>query len=523
MLTCAGIALASFSSGNAVIPAASARSVPRASAPARSPITFEENRGQFDAQVRYAARGSRASAYITSQGGLLVALRPAAPEKPAVLMRLTPVGAAAGPQVRAVEFTEARVHVYRGKDPRQWVRDIPTSRRVTVSGLYPGIDVEYYGTGEHLEYDFVVEAGADPSLIRLQVENATPRRGPDGDLVLQTSAGDVVQRRPIAYQEGPDGRHHVTAEYLVTGSEVAIALGDYDRTRRLVIDPVLLVATYLGGSDADTPRGVAFGPASLFVTGRTQSLDLPGAGSVSSYQGGMDAFVAKYSIGGRTLEYAVYYGGGRDDHGAAVAPDGAGGVYVAGVTFSEDLPVAGPAAQRALGPPVGGAVAGDGFLAHLSESGSLILSTYFGSEGDDGLVDLAVGNDIYLLGARTTGALSDSFPIGLIPSSGDGFLFRLTRHGLPLSGRLIAGMASAVTVGPDGAPYIASTGGTASAGAFQPTPGTSSCTVFRGGTPCPDGFLARFQQRPGEPGVGNIPSRSFSADGLEGFRDGHRR
>lgn len=459
-----------------------------------SPVTFEENRGQFQSHIRYAARGSRVSAYITAAGGLLVAHRSVSSEGTAAVLRLTPMGARSSPRVQAVDATPGRVHVFRGNDPRAWVRDIPTSRRVRVSELYPGIDVEYYGTGEHLEYDFVVAPGGDPSAVRLKVENATPRLGASGELIFDTTAGPVVQRPPVAYQNLPKGRRTIAAEYRIAGAHISFALGEYDHTRPLVIDPVLLVATYLGGDGWDEANAVIFGSDGLFITGRSESPDFPAAGPVSSYRGGTDAFVAKYSIGGRTLQYAVYYGGGRDDFGAAVAADGNGGVYVAGVTFSEDLPVAGPAVKRALGPPVGGAVAGDGFLAHLSSSGSLVLSTYFGSDADDGIVDLIVGADVYLLGRRTTGGLSDSFPIPLIPSTGNGFLFRLTRDGLPLSGRLIAGMASAVTVGPDGAPYIASTGGTASAGAFQPTPGTSSCTVFRGGTPCPDGFLARFSK-----------------------------
>src|SRR4051812_25324138 len=217
----------------AVRPAATAAASSSASsrgAVRRSAISFEENLGQFGSEVRYAARGSRASTYITAQGGLVMALAPSSPEGRPAVVSLTARGASRAPQLQAIEPAATRVHVFRGKDPNTWIRDIPTSRRVRVRNLYAGIDVEYYGTGDHLEYDFVVAPGAKPAAIRLHVGNAVLQKHRTGELVFQTAAGDIVQRRPLAYQISGGVRHDVAADYRVSGADITFAIGDYDRS-----------------------------------------------------------------------------------------------------------------------------------------------------------------------------------------------------------------------------------------------------------------------------------------------------
>jgi hypothetical protein len=471
--------------------AAPARKVAR-----KSPVIFQENRGQFAPRFRYAARGSHAATYITADGGLVIALAPSSPEGRPAVVSLTARGATRAPDLQAIEPAATRVDVFRGSDPKTWIRDIPTSRRVRVHNLYEGVDVEYYGTGEHLEYDFVVAPGATPAAIRLHVDNAVVRKGSTGELVFHTAAGDVVQRRPVAYQISGGVRHEVPADYNISGADITFSVADYDGSRPLVIDPVLLVATYLGGSDTDQANAVAFGPDGLFVAGSTVSPDLPTSGSPSTFAG-QDAFVAKYSTGAETVQFIAYYGGNGSEEAVALASDGKRGVYVAGNTTSTDLPVTAGAPQRELAGSSFGTINPDGFLAHFSANGDLVLSTYFGSDLADALVDLAVGDDVYIVGQRAAGGWKDdSFPIPVIDgSSGEGFLFRLSREGVPLAGRLIVTHPSSLALGPDGAPYVGGTGGIASAGAFQSTPGASACLPgLRSPAPCTDGFVARFEK-----------------------------
>ncbi len=42
-----------------------------------------------------------------------------------------------------------------------------TMRRLVTTGVYPGVDLVYYGNEGQLEYDYVLAAGVDPGVITL--------------------------------------------------------------------------------------------------------------------------------------------------------------------------------------------------------------------------------------------------------------------------------------------------------------------------------------------------------------------
>jgi hypothetical protein len=180
----------------------------------------------------------------------------------------------ANPQrLHGVDRLPGTVNYLVGNDPRAWRTSIPTFARVRIPDVYPGVDLVYYGNGRQLEYDFILAPGADPASIRLSVRGLARTSGPAlaldgrGDLTLRAPAGDVLLKRPVAYQMDDDGtRHPVEAAYALVGSpevsgervwHVGFTLGAYDRSRPLVIDPVLSYSTYLGGSAADAGMAVA--------------------------------------------------------------------------------------------------------------------------------------------------------------------------------------------------------------------------------------------------------------------------
>src|SRR5207249_1170027 len=126
----------------------------------------------------------------------------------------------------------------------------PTYRAVRYAAIYPGVELVYYGGPRGLEYDFVVAPGADPDRIGFGIDGAE-RVEVDGEgaLVVHTTAGDVRQPRPVAYQRIGGVRRPVAADYALDAEgRVRLRLGAYDRSRRLVIDPVITYATYLGGT-----------------------------------------------------------------------------------------------------------------------------------------------------------------------------------------------------------------------------------------------------------------------------------
>lgn len=352
------------------------------------PIHFEKNEGQVAQPVRYLARGAGYQLFLTP-GDIVLSL---GPSRSALRMKL--LGGAGAPAIEGGELLPGRTHYFIGSDPTRWRTDIPQYGRVTYRGVYPGIDLAFYGTQGRLEYDFIVAPGADPSLIRLAFEGAESLRLDDnGSLLLGTGAGPLIHHVPVVFQDSDGSRTSVPGRYVVVGtSEVRFELGDYDRSRSLSIDPVLTFSTYLGGSGHDTARSIKRdGSGNLYLAGESESLDFAAVGgpkspgSMSGNSGGFDAFVTKINAAGTVIVYNTFIGGSLDDSAWGLTVDAAGVVTVAGWTAStSNFPTAGT--NLRLGTPTGV----EGFIARLSADGNtLSSSTYLGGDGDDYIFALA--------------------------------------------------------------------------------------------------------------------------------------
>ncbi|PYX39548.1 MAG: hypothetical protein DMG75_00455 [Acidobacteria bacterium] len=146
-----------------------------------------------------------------------------------------------------------------GNDPAKWHRNVAQFARVRYSDVYPGIDLVYYGNQGRLEYDFEVAAGTNPEVIGLTFEGADRvRLNSAGDAVLQTNGGNVLLNAPRVYQKTGEAKQPVNARFVLrTQNKIGFEIGKYDRTRALVIDPVLSYSTFLGGSGDETSPKIA--------------------------------------------------------------------------------------------------------------------------------------------------------------------------------------------------------------------------------------------------------------------------
>jgi hypothetical protein len=345
--------------------------------PAR--LVFEAAPGGF------AARGAAWSASLAADGAtFLLALptpdrdgRDAAPAR----VRVRVAGADPRASLRGEAPLASTSSVRIGSDPARWRSGVPNFARVRAAGVRPGLDVVYRGDPARLETDYELAPGADPAALALVFEGAEALRvDPNGELVVHSGRSELRESRPVAYQLDGAGRRPVDARFEVVGPDrVRLALGRYDRSRTLVIDPVLSYSTPLGGAGLDAGSRVAADPlGNTYVTGRTVSLDWPTRAPLQpGYGGGVyDAFVAKLDAQGG-LVWSTYVGGGGDDRGVDVDVDAQGYVYVVGRTDSPDLPVV-----RALQPALAGDT--DAFLGKLRPDGSaFVYLTYFGASGRD--------------------------------------------------------------------------------------------------------------------------------------------
>jgi hypothetical protein len=379
---------------------------------------------------------------------------------------------------------------------------VPAFARVRYRGVWPGIDVLYHGRQGRLEYDFEVAPGADPGRIALDFSGQrTLTIGRDGDLLVRTAAGTIRQHKPVVYQRRAGRRQVIPARFVVRArGRVSFRLGAYDRSLPLVIDPVVVYSTYLGGTSGDEGAAIAADAGgNAYVTGLTWSPDFP---AVSAVRGppnrDFDAFVTKLDAAGTQIVYSTYLGGGEHDTAEDIAVDGAGAAYVTGRTSSPDFPTTSGAVDTTCGAdgacdPTCSASGDfcntpqDAFVAKLAPDGAtLAYSTYLGGSRDDVANAIAVDSAGAALVAGST--TSSDFPVhdalqATPGGAGDGFVAKIDPAG--------AALGYSTYIGGDGADRIMGLGSDAAGNAYvagaTKSPGFPTTTGALDGTCGDDG------------------------------------
>jgi hypothetical protein len=401
---------AGFPAGDTPIPSArtesneQARRTHFAETYGKLPLSFEENQGQVDEKVKFLSRGSGYTLFLTPTEAVLALSAQSSkpqdqrgarrePRKPpstkSSVLRMKLIGANPSPQVAGLEELPGKSNYFIGSDSSKWRTNVATYAKVKYREVYPGIDLVYYGNQRQLEYDWIVSPGAETETIRFAIEGAKRTSiDPNGDLVLTVAGGEVRLQKPVVYQETDGVRNEVAGSYVKkTNREIGFRLAEYDAAKPLLIDPVLVYSTYLGGSKSDRGYGIAVDSSgSAYVTGSTGSLNFPTANPLQPpsvgpilYMG--DVFVTKFNPTGSALVYSTHLGGIGGDWGYGVAVDSLGNAYVTGRTDSKDFPTANP-----FQPAYGASNGSEAFVTKLNPTGgALIYSTYLGgNESDEG-------------------------------------------------------------------------------------------------------------------------------------------
>lgn len=308
------------------------------------------------------------------------------PRTEPTVLRMKLIGANRSARVIGEDQLAARTNYFIGNDASRWRTGRANYAQVRVEHAYRGIDVIYYGSRQQLEYDFRVAPGADFKAIHLRFTGA--RRvclDRTGDLLIETRVGTLRHRKPNAYQQINGARKEIDANYALEGRNGArFALGSYDMSLPVVIDPVLAYSSFFGGEGNDAINGVALDSSgNVYVTGTTDSSDLPTTAGAFQPHGQLSpelGFIAKFDLNNNSLIYSTYLGGGKGTGFVqtdcnAIAVDSLGNAYVTGTTNATDFPITPGAIQAAL---AGGVF--DAFAVKVSPTGSaLAYSTYLGS------------------------------------------------------------------------------------------------------------------------------------------------
>ncbi len=396
------------------------------------PLNFEANRGQTDPRVKFLAHGSGYTVFLageeatllldgqSSEGTTSSSAKPFAasnsrsPKHLATSVRVALAGANRRAEVEALDLQPGESNYLIGNDPAKWRRNIPHFARVKYHGVYPGVDLVYYGNQGHLESDYVLAPGSSPRHIGMRIEGAEKvDLDSQGDLVLSTPAGNVTLHRPRAYQQIAGSRLEIAANYVQRGTRVVgIEVAPYDIRQPLIIDPVLTYSTYLGGATNQVLAGVAVDPSGFaYVTGYTSSTDFPtttGALQTTLSNTNNNAFITKLKQNGTGLVYSTFLGGtgSSGDQAHAIAVDASGDAYITGFTSSTDFPIKSATAYQAVNK------GGGGFFTELDPTGAtLMYSTFLSGSGSDSpnAIALDTNGNAYITGSTT----STDFPIVL--------------------------------------------------------------------------------------------------------------
>jgi hypothetical protein len=515
----------------------------------RAPLAFEPNLGQSDPQVRYLARGAGYALFLTRDEAVL-ALMSASPGPSKgqgalirqSVLRMRPLGSRPAEALEPEQSLPGRSNYVRPSEPGKALRDVPRYGRVRAKGIYPGIDLVYYGSGERLEYDFVVAPGADPDRIRLGFEGAEGLALDEaGNLRLRLSTGEVVQPAPVLYQEAGGQRRPVSGRFVLANDTEGFAVGfevrAYDPALPLVIDPTLAWASLLGGSSTEWTFDVAVTPnGQAYACGYTYSTNFPTRPSATDPDlVNADAYVTKFNLDGSGIDWSTYVGGPGyqranaialdynrnsyvtgstderdpngdawvflvdaagnlqwsrilggtgDDAGNEIFVDSSLNAYVVGTTFSSDF--RGPNANPNVAQPSFGGGSEDAFVAKLNRFGTVVYTTYYGDTREETGAAIALdlsGRMVF------TGTVTTYDPV-TYNASIDAYAVRLSADGSAFQGRYTFGgggddYAGGIAVDPSGNVWVA---GTTYSGNFLTTPDAIRRTLSGKS----DAFLARL-------------------------------
>lgn len=405
------------------------------------PLIFEPNQGQAsldpaDPRAKFVARGSGYSIFLGSQGAILslasYPVHSAKGPKGAVKvnsLQMKLAGANPNPSLAAANPLPGKSNYILGNDPAKWRTGVPQFGRVRYEDVYPGIDLVFYGNQGHLEYDFQVAPGSDPSQAELEFNGAKQLEVQDGALLIRTAGGNVQLEAPRIYQEIGGQKKTIDGAFVLRGrNRAGFSIGAYDRSRELVIDPILSFSTYFGGSGDEHSTSVAVdGSFNIYVAGSTNSPNLPASGTLqTTLAGAQNVYVAKITppLGSivAALDYVTYLGGDGTDAPAGIKVDGAGDAFLAGTTSSTNFPTQRSNAYQATA-QAGSTGTSHVFVTELDPTAtSLKYSSYLSGNGTDiasGMTIDALGN-LFVTGTTTSqdvATTTDQFPASTLPQA----------------------------------------------------------------------------------------------------------
>lgn len=393
--------------------------------------SFIENKGQWESPILFKAKFSGGNLWV-QQNKFVFHLQdfsnlhknhvePVSEEKdtslPQAIVHLNFIGSNSVSQIEKINPTKSYYNYFMGNDKTKWTSGVHGFSEAILKEFYDGIDLKLIEEKEQLKYEFHVQPTIDPSIINFNyVGQDNLKIDGKGNLIIETKLGNIIEQKPYAYQVVNGKILEVRCEFEINEGVVKFNLGDYKKNAILVIDPILVFATYSGsitdnfgmtatyGYDGTAySGGVIYGNA--YPTPDNSAYDINSNFTVANNGQGLgygitDVFISKYSSDGSSMIWTTFLGGGDDLQGTETANslicDNQNNVYIFGATSSIDFPI-----QGGFQPAHAGGVANSNYLqngvyftnqgtdiyvAKISSNGqNLMASTYVGGSFNDGI------------------------------------------------------------------------------------------------------------------------------------------
>jgi len=440
------------------------------------PLYFVENKGQFNKKILFYTKTRGYTLWITKEGLVFDSIIREKTDKKEKWKDKTPEFKIKGRDISTLRFlnqkkdfkiiplnkAKYKVNYYIGNDKTKWINNIKTSKGILLKGIYKNIDLKIYGTEKLIEYDWIVKKGGNPEDIEIEYENVE-KTGIDkkGNIIVQMKFGKIMHKKPVSYQLDNIGKkEYVKSEFVKTGkNRYKIKVKNYNKTRKLIIDPVVLIySTYLGGSGNDYGYGIAVDSRGCaYMTGCTDSGDFPTQNPYQTHKTAYDVFVTKLSADGQSLIYSTYLGGNDDDSGEGITIDSSGCSYITGYTDSIDFPIQNQYQTNQADRDI--------FVTKLSANGGLLIySTYLGGSGNDYGYGIAVDGSgcAYITGYTYSSDFPTENPYQTDQTNIDAFVTKLSANGDSLIYSTYLGGSGveegdAISIDKDGYAYVLGT------------------------------------------------------------------
>ena len=286
-----------------------------------------------------------------------------------------------------------------GNNPEKWASNIHKYSIVSYESLYQGIDLKIYESSNKLKWDFIIEAGSDPSDILIEYQGVDKIYLKNGNLNIETSVNTIIELAPMAYQFNESGQViNIDCKYKLSGNQVSFLFpDDFDHTKKLIIDPTLIFGSYTGSLADNWGYTATYDSHGFLYTGGIVfGINYPTTlGAMdTTFNGVVDVSITKFDTTGTSIIYSTYLGGSAAEVPASLIVNSLDELLVLGTTASLNFPTNSSSYDVSFNGGTGASIissinfvnGSDLFITHFNHAGTqLIGSTYFGGNQNDGI------------------------------------------------------------------------------------------------------------------------------------------